>query len=136
MARTLLLATLGKKAIKVFIWQSAAKREEPGIAGEDADGAISAVDFLREAGKNESLELNGDVVVVGGGNVAIDAARTSTRCGSGKVSMFCLESREEMPANDIEIEEATEENISINNSWGPKEVLTEDGKVTGVVFKK
>lgn len=76
------------------------------------------------------------MIVVGGGNVAIDAARVSTRCGQGKVSMFCLESRDEMPASREEILEATEENITINNGWGPKEILTENGKAVGVVFKR
>ena len=74
--------------------------------------------------------------MIGGGNVAIDAARTSTRCGQGKVSMVCLESRDEMPASREEILEASEENVAINNGWGPKEILSENGKVTGVVFKK
>ena len=75
-------------------------------------------------------------MVVGGGNVAIDVARNSTRCGSGKVSMYCLESRDTMPASLDEIEEAEEENVSINCGWGPKEILTENGKVTGIVLKK
>ncbi len=107
-----------------------------GAPGEDAEGVVTAVDFLREAGANESYAIEGDVVVIGGGNVAIDAARVSGRVGAPKVSMFCLESRETMPASLEEITEAEEENVSINCGWGPKEVLTEDGKVTGVVFKK
>jgi len=107
-----------------------------GVPGEDAKGVVTAVDFLREAGAKESYAIEGDVVVIGGGNVAIDAARVSGRVGAPKVSMFCLESRETMPASLEEITEAEEENVSINCGWGPKEILTEDGKVTGVVFKK
>ncbi|NBJ92947.1 FAD-dependent oxidoreductase [Parablautia muri] len=107
-----------------------------GIPGEDAAGVYTAVEFLKEVKDKEAFELGGDVVVIGGGNVAIDAARTSTRCGNGKVSMFCLESRDEMPASREEILEASEEHITINNGWGPKEILTENGRAVGVVFKK
>ena len=109
---------------------------KPGITGENAKGAYAAVDFLREAGAKESFALEGDVVVVGGGNVAIDAARISSRCVDAKISMFCLEQRENMPASKEEIAEALEEGIELNCGWGPKEVLEEDGKVAGVVFKK
>lgn len=109
---------------------------KPGITGENAKGAYAAVDFLREAGARESFALEGDVVVVGGGNVAIDAARISSRCVDAKISMFCLEQREHMPASKEEIAEALEEGIELNCGWGPKEVLEENGNVTGVVFKK
>lgn len=109
---------------------------KPGITGENAKGAYAAVDFLRESGAKESFALEGDVVVVGGGNVAIDAARISSRCVDAKISMFCLEQREHMPASKEEIAEALEEGIELNCGWGPKEVLEEDGKVAGVVFKK
>ncbi|NSJ34420.1 FAD-dependent oxidoreductase [Blautia obeum] len=109
---------------------------KPGISGENAEGAYTAVDFLRKADAKESFALEGDVVVVGGGNVAIDAARISSRCTDAKISMFCLEAREKMPASNEEIEEALEEGIELNCGWGPKEVLEEDGHVSGVVFKK
>ena len=109
---------------------------KPGISGENAEGAYTAVDFLRKAGAKESFALEGDVVVVGGGNVAIDAARISSRCTDAKISMFCLEAREKMPASNEEIEEALEEGIELNCGWGPKEVLEENGHVSGVVFKK
>ena len=109
---------------------------KPGITGENAKGAYAAIDFLREAGAKESFALEGDVVIVGGGNVAIDAARISSRCVDAKISMFCLEQRENMPASKEEIAEALEEGIELNCGWGPKEVLEENGKVTGVVFKK
>ena len=109
---------------------------KPGISGENAEGAYTAVDFLRKAGGSESFPLEGDVVVVGGGNVAIDAARVSSRCTDAKISMFCLETREKMPASNEEIEEALEEGIELNCGWGPKEVLEEGGHVRGIVFKK
>lgn len=110
--------------------------KKPGIPGEDAQGVYTAVEFLREAGAKEAFELGGDVIVIGGGNVAIDAARVGTRCTAGKVSLFCLESRDEMPASREEILEASEENVGMNNGWGPKEILTENGRAVGVVFKK
>ncbi|MBQ8279303.1 MAG: FAD-dependent oxidoreductase [Roseburia sp.] len=124
----------GYKAFYIAIGCQGGKKA--GVPGEDAEGVTTAVEFLRVAGEKESYAIEGDVVVIGGGNVAIDAARVSGRVGAPKVSMFCLESRETMPASLEEIAEAEEENVIINCGWGPKEILTEDGKVTGVVFKK
>ena len=112
------------------------KGRKPGISGENAEGAYAAVDFLREAGAKEGFAFEGDVVVVGGGNVAIYAARVSSRCTDAKISMFCLEQRNQMPASDEEIAEALEEGIDLNCGWGPKEILEENGHVNGVVFKK
>lgn len=107
-----------------------------GVPGEDAEGVMTAVDFLRAVGGNEAYKVEGRAVVIGGGNVAIDVARSSMRCGAKEVSMYCLEPREKMPASKDEIAEAEDENISIQCGWGPKEILTENGKVAGVVFKK
>lgn len=106
------------------------------IPGEDAGGVMTAVDFLRTVAKDNSFEVKGRTVVVGGGNVAIDVARTSGRCGSDQVSMYCLESYGTMPASKEEIAEAEEEAVTIHCGWGPKEILTENGKVKGIVFKK
>lgn len=106
------------------------------IQGEDAEGVMTAVDFLRTVGDNQNYPVEGRTVVVGGGNVAIDVARTASRCGASEVSMFCLESREIMPASEEEITEAQEEGITLNCGWRPKEILTENGKVKGIVFKK
>ena len=107
-----------------------------GIEGEDTEGVMTGVDFLREVNLGNDIKLDGEVVVIGGGNVAIDVARTATRVGAAKTSMFCLESRKEMPALDEEIDEALAEEIEINNSWGPKRILIENGKVIGIEFKK
>ncbi|KMZ55125.1 FAD-dependent oxidoreductase [Dorea sp. D27] len=107
-----------------------------GIPGETADGVMTAVDLLRMAGKDESYKIDGRTVVVGGGNVAVDVARTAVRCGSSEAAMYCLEGRDTMPASAEEVEEAEEEDISIHCGWGPKEILTEDGKVKGILFKK
>ncbi len=107
-----------------------------GIEGENIKGVITGVDFLRNVNLGNEVKLEGKVIVIGGGNVAIDVARTATRVGASKVEMFCLERREQMPALDEEIEEAMEEKIYINNSWGPKRIVVENGKVVGVEFKK
>ena len=109
----------------------------PGVEGEDANNITLAVDFLREATENQTQTMNGNVVVVGGGNVAVDCARTAKRFNAASVSMFALESRETMPASNEEIAETLEEEITINNGWGPKEILKdENGNVKAVVFKK
>ncbi len=111
----------------------------PGIPGQDAAGVWTAVDFLAAyTDQTEgAAEPMGRTVVVGGGNVAIDVARVSARTGAPAVDMLCLESREEMPASDEEVEEATEDGVKIACGWGPKEVLTDEaGKVRGVVFKR
>ena len=109
----------------------------PGVPNDHAEGTTIAVEFLKEAYENHSQKINGDVVVVGGGNVAIDCARTAHRFSPNSVSMFSLETREEMPAAKDEIEEALAENVVINNGWGPKELkVNELGQVTAVVFKK
>ena len=107
-----------------------------GVPGEDAKGVMSGIEFLNKVNKDEEhMKLSGKTVVIGG-NVAMDVARTALRAGSDDVSMYCLESRDEMPAAKDEIEEALEENISINNGWGPKEIITENGRVKAVVLKK
>ena len=100
------------------------------VEGEDAMGVISAIDFLKE--KKENL---GKVVVVGGGNVAIDCARSAIR-NSDDVTMVSLEKRNELPASEEEVEEAVHDGVKTNCGWGPKEILTENGKVTGIVLKK
>lgn len=123
----------GYKAFYLAIGCSGGKR--PGVANDDAEGTFTAIDYLKEANCG-GKEFNGSVVVVGGGNVAIDAARVSARNGASSVTMLCLESEKEMPASDEEVREAADDGVEIKNSWGPKEVLVTDGKVSGIVFKK
>ncbi len=107
-----------------------------GVPGEGAQGVRSGIDFLRKTNLEGTQALDGDVVVIGGGNVAADVAGTALRSTKGKVTLLCLEQREEMPAAKDEVAEMLEEGITIENGWGPKEILTENGKVTGVVFKR
>ena len=109
----------------------------PDVPGDQAAGTSIAVDFLHHALEDENQKMEGNVVVVGGGNVAVDCVKTAKRFGAAKVSMVCLEDRASMPASRNEIAETLEENIDICNSWGPKEVkVDENGHVTAIVFKK
>ena len=128
------LRTQGYKGFYLAIGAQAGRKL--GIEGEDAEGVIAGVDFLRNVNLGKEAKLSGNVVVIGGGNVAIDVARTAIRAEAGTVNMYCLESASEMPALPDEIEEANAENIAINNGWGPKRIVVENGKVTGVEFKK
>lgn len=99
-----------------------------GVPGEDAEGVMTAVELLRVVSEDESHRIQGKAVVIGGGNVAIDAARTSGRCGASEVSMYCLESRDIMPASDEEIAEAEDEGVIVHCGWGPKEISLKAAK--------
>ena len=124
----------GYKAFYVAIGLQGGRKA--GVPGEDAKGVESGVGFLKRVNIEGKAELEGDAVVIGGGNVAADVARTALRCTNGKVTMLCLEQRDEMPAAKDEVEDILREGIEIRNGWGPKEILTENGKVTGIVLKK
>ena len=129
------LRAQGYKAFYIAIGCQGGKR--PGVANDTADGTEIAVSFLKGAYDNQDQKIDGDCVVIGGGNVAIDCARTAHRFGAKSVSMYCLESRDTMPATKDEIKEAEEEGIKVNPQWGPKEVLVdENGKVKGIILKK
>lgn len=108
----------------------------PNIDGIDSENVYTAVDFLHKASENHNQKLDGNIVVVGGGNVAIDAARTAIRFNPDKVTMVSLESRDHMPASNEEIFEALDEGINILNGYGPKEIISENGKVKAIIFKK
>ena len=95
-----------------------------GVPGEDTQGVVSGIDFLRNVNLGVQKPLTGRVVVIGGGNVAMDVARAAVRQGADAVDLYCLESAEEMPALKEEVDEALEEGIVIHNGWGPKEVNT------------
>lgn len=107
-----------------------------GVPGEDSKGVMTGVEFLHITTDDENYKLDGDTVVIGGGNVAIDVSRTAERCGDGKITQVSLETRDIMPASPEEIELAESEGIIVKGGWGPKEILSEDGKVIGIVFKK
>ena len=106
------------------------------IEGEDAKGVQNGIDFIRRVNLGEDVALSGRTLVIGGGNVAIDVARTAARLTKAGVAMYCLESAKEMPALPEEIEEAKQEGITIENGWGPRRVIVEDGRVKGMEFKR
>lgn len=128
------LRTQGYKAFYLAIGCQGGRKA--GIPGEDAKGVLTGVDFLHMVNTDETTRLDGRTVVVGGGNVAVDVARSAVRAGSREVAIYCLEDKESMPAAGDEIEEAVAEGIAIHDEWGPGEILTENGKVRGIVFKK
>jgi NADPH-dependent glutamate synthase beta subunit-like oxidoreductase/NAD-dependent dihydropyrimidine dehydrogenase PreA subunit len=135
--RDVTLADLRKQGYAAFYVAIGAQNgRRLNIEGEDAKGVLPGVDFVRDINLGKSVKLNGKVIVIGGGNVAIDVARSAVRVGEGSVAMYCLENRAQMPALPEEIEEAEAESITVNNSWGPKRILTKDGRVSGVEFKR
>ena len=120
----------GFKAFYVAVGLQQASRLH--IEGEDLEGVVGGLDFLRKVNKGTAEKLEGDTVVIGGGNAAIDVARTALRLGNGKVSIYCLEKDEEMPTVPEEKNSGIEDGVIINNSWAPKRVLGSDGKVIGI----
>ncbi len=106
------------------------------IPGADAARVLSAIPFLQAFVEGSKPDMGEDVIVIGGGNVAVDVARTAVRGGAGRVRMVCLENEEEQPAWEWESREALEEGISTVYRLGPKRIVVEDGRVRGVEFKK
>ena len=129
------LADLKKQFDAVFISSGANSSARIPIEGSDRKGVLWGWEFLRDVSMGKSFSLGKSVVVVGGGNVAIDVALTAKRLGAKRVDLFCLESREEMPAHPWEVALAEEEGVFINNSWAPKRVLG-DEKGTGMGLMK
>jgi NADPH-dependent glutamate synthase beta subunit-like oxidoreductase/formate hydrogenlyase subunit 6/NADH:ubiquinone oxidoreductase subunit I len=128
------LRTEGFEAFYIAIGAQGGRKLD--IEGEEAQGVISGVDFLRMINQGAPVDINGRVVVIGGGNVAVDVARAAVRTDATSVAMYCLESRKEMPASADEIGEASAEGVKLHNGWGPKRIIVEDGKVKGVEFRK
>jgi len=125
----------GYKAI--FLATGAWRNQMMDIPGEDAGGVIYALDFLKKVNSGAKVEIGKKVAVIGGGSVAVDAARLSLRLGAREVDLICLEStdltcKDRMPAQDLEIEQAGEEGVVIHPCLGVTRVLTEEGKVVGL----
>jgi len=122
----------------VFLAAGAQSSKRIGIPGEeeDADGLYYGLNFLSEVRTGKALELSGRTVVIGGGNVALDVARTALRAGSEHVQLFCLESRDEMPAWEKDITEAVDEGVVLNPGWSPDAIFNENGKVRGINFSR
>jgi NADPH-dependent glutamate synthase beta subunit-like oxidoreductase len=107
------------------------------VEGEDLEGVATGVDFLVDMGLEKDIRLGRRVLVIGGGNVAIDVALSAIRLsGVEEVHMVCLEGRFEMPAWEHEIQDALAEGVILVNSWGPKRILGQEGKVIGAEFKR
>ncbi len=105
------------------------------IPGLDLPGVLWGVDFLRRVAAGEAITLPGAGIVVGGGNVAMDAALTALRCGAAEVTLVCLESRGQMPAHPREIAGALAEGVRLLPSWGPASIEQEDGRITAMTLK-
>ncbi len=117
----------------VFLAVGAHQGRKLPIPGADLPGVLVNTDFLRETALGRPPDLNGKrVLVLGGGNVAMDCARTALRLGAREVAAACLESRPQMPAHPWEIEEAEEEGVRIFPSRTFLEIVAEDGCVAGV----
>jgi NADH-quinone oxidoreductase subunit F len=120
----------------VFIATGATASKRIGILGEEKglEGLHYGLDFLSRVRSGAEVSLKGRVVVIGGGNVAIDVARTAFRLGAKDVQVFCRKPKKEMRAREEEVLEAEEEGIVIHPSWAPRRILAEDGCVAGVEF--
>jgi NADH-quinone oxidoreductase subunit F len=120
----------------VFIAAGAQAAKSVGIPGEEEkpEGLSYGLEFLSQAKQHSDMTVGHRVLVIGGGNVAMDVARTARRLGGDQVRTVCLEKRVEMPAWTKDIEEAEEEGVIIDNSWGPKLIHIENGRVRGVEF--
>jgi len=130
------LKQLQKDYQAIFLGIGAHKALGLNIPGIEAKGVLEGVSFLRDVSLGKKVEIGERILVIGGGNVAMDVARTALRLGAKQVSLTCLESRDEMPAHPWEIEEGEEEGIKFFCSLGPKEIIVHDNKVKGLVTLK
>ncbi|MBW1801370.1 MAG: FAD-dependent oxidoreductase [Deltaproteobacteria bacterium] len=120
--RAVFLATGAQRSLELDI---------PGIASEQVTFGL---EFLKQVRRGVLHNISGRVVVIGGGNVAIDAALTARRLGAGKIDLVCLEQRHEMPAHEREYQDAVEEGVECRHGWGPKRIMEESGRVEGLEF--
>jgi len=116
----------------IFIGSGAHKSQELKIEGGDLKGVVHALDFLWSVNCGEKVEVEKNVVVIGGGNVAMDASKTALRFGAAEVTILYRRSREEMPANPWEVKEAEDEGVKIEFLAAPKKILEENGKVSAI----
>ena len=107
-----------------------------GVPGEDAEGVKAGIELMHEVNIKGKKSLSGRVVVIGGGNIGADVARTALRCGAEKVSLYCLEDYDAMPMGAEDRTECEEDGIEIHAGWGQTEILSENGKCSGIRFRK
>ncbi len=115
----------------VFMGTGACLSRRIPVPGADLDGVLWGLDFLRSVKAGAVSSMEGSVFVIGGGNVAMDVARSAVRLGASSVRLACLESRDEMPAHEWEIEEAAGEGVEMHPSWGPR-AITGDRSISGI----
>ncbi len=130
------LDDLAKKHDAVLVAIGLSLSRSLNIPGVEGPGVLLAIPYLEDVAFGRKPALGNQVLVIGGGNVAMDVARSARRLGVPNVSMVCLESEAEMPAWKWEVDEAVEEGIKINHRWGPKAVKRENGKVLGLEVTK
>ena len=106
------------------------------IPGDDAQGVTAGIDFMRRVNGGQETKLEGRVVVIGGGNIAADVARTAVRCGAESVDLYCLESYDDMPMGPEDRSECERDGITIHAGWGQTEIVTENGHAAGIRFRK
>ena len=107
-----------------------------GIPGEDAAGVMPGIDFVKAINRGDDVKLSGKVVVIGGGNIGADIARTAVRYGAQSVDLYCLESYEEMPMGAEDQENCKADGITIHAGWGQTEIVKKRGKCAGIKFRK
>jgi NADH-quinone oxidoreductase subunit F len=118
-----------------FVATGAPVSAKLGVPGEDLPEVVGALEFLRKSRLGQEVKVGKNVVVIGGGNVATDSARLARRIGAETVTMVCLESRDSMPAYDVEVQAAEGEGIQVSPCWGVNSIVGQNGKVTGVELK-
>ncbi|MGD2126971.1 MAG: FAD-dependent oxidoreductase [Desulfobacteraceae bacterium] len=116
----------------VFLAVGAQLSRRISLEGSDLPDVLWGVDFLAQVAEGEDVHLRDRVIVIGAGNVAVDAALTALRSGASDVTMVCLEKREEMPAHEWQIEGALSEGVQLMTSWGPHRILSQDGRIKGI----
>lgn len=134
--RDITMEYLKKSYDSVFLGIGAWKSSNLGCDGEDLDGVFGGIDFLIKVASNENVSIGKKVIVVGGGNTAMDVSRTAVRLGAEEVTVLYRRTREEMPAEKIEIEEAEEEGVKFSFLLAPIEVVNKDGKASGIRCQK
>jgi NADPH-dependent glutamate synthase beta subunit-like oxidoreductase len=120
----------------IFLGIGAQQAKKLRIDGIDHENVLWGLDFLKRANLNYEVKVEQRVLVIGGGNVAMDVALTALRLGANEIIITCLESREEMPAHEWEVKEIVDEGIKLNCSWGPKQIITKDGEIARVELIK
>jgi NADH-quinone oxidoreductase subunit F len=135
--KDLTLDVLKRKGFKAFYFATGLSLSRRlNVPGEDLEGVLGGIDLLRMTALGIPPKLGDRVIVIGGGNVAVDVARTVKRIGPKQVSMVCLETPEQMPAWKHEVHDAQAEGITIYHSWGPRHLMGKDGRFTAVEFMR